>query len=169
MLSGVIILIMGKADSAVSLFKKGLNCAQSLLLVYGTELGMDNETALRIATAFGSGMGKMGETCGAVTGAFMIIGLRHGTAHSKDRRSKSRTYELVERFVEKFKARNNTIVCRELVGADMGTPGVGRIIMQKCPKYVHDSAELIEEILEIQAGETVSGQEQLHVPVKGHK
>jgi len=95
----------------------------------------------------------MGGTCGAVTGAFMVIGLKYGRTRVNDDEAKVKTYSLVKEFTEKFKARNGTIVCRELLGCDIGTPEGERIAREKklvsafCPKFVRDSVEILEEIL----------------------
>ncbi len=142
-----------KREHAVSCFKEGFSCSQAILSTYGPELGLDRQTALRAAQAFGGGMARMGETCGAVTGAFMIIGLKHGRTRADDREAKERTYELVQRFVRKFKFRNGSIVCKELLGYDLSTPEGRRLIKEKglidtlCPKLVQDASEIIEEIL----------------------
>jgi C_GCAxxG_C_C family probable redox protein len=110
---------MNNIDHAVSCFKEGFNCAQALLSTYGSQFGLDQEMALKAAGAFGGGMGRMGETCGAVTGAFMIIGLRHGKIKSEDEQTKEKAYSLVREFVEKFKSRNGSVLCRELLGCDI--------------------------------------------------
>lgn len=113
---------------------------------------MDYETALRIGSAFGGGMGLMGETCGAVTGAFMIIGLKYGATGAENRESKIKTYELVKKFTERFKARNDSIICRELICFDIGSkkdlnPDAWLTIIERCPEYITDAAEILEEIL----------------------
>ncbi len=121
------------------------------MAAYGVELGLDLETALRLSNAFGGGMGKMGEVCGAVTGAFMILGLIHGTADPDDEQSSEKTYDLVCRFSDAFRARHKTILCRELLGFHIGekemTPSANSIILKQCPGYVKDAAEFIDDIL----------------------
>ena len=84
---------MSKIDTAVSGFKEGFNCAQSVLSAFSEELGLTRETALKIACPFGGGMARQAETCGAVTGAFMVIGLKYGQASKADKASKNRTYD----------------------------------------------------------------------------
>ncbi len=96
----------------------------------------------------------MGETCGAVTGALIIIGLKYGAADINDKLLKVKTYALAGKFVKGFKTRNNSITCRDLIGFDIGarkelTGDDWMVISKQCPKYVADAAELIEEILEI--------------------
>jgi C_GCAxxG_C_C family probable redox protein len=142
---------MNKVEIATSLFKKGYNCSQALLVSYGIELGLNRKTAMKIASAFGGGIGRMGETCGAVTGAIMIIGLIYGKSRL-DKNAKAKTYELTRKFVKKFKARNNSIICRELIGIDISSnselnSNVNEIIKVKCPAYVQNAAEIIEEII----------------------
>ena len=144
---------MTKADNAVETFSKGFNCSQSVFSAYSEELGMDRERALRAACAFGAGMGRMCETCGAVTGAFMALGLKYGKVKPEDEPAKEKTYALVNEFAQEFKARNGTIVCKELLGCDMGTPEGMKFAKEhnlhttKCPKYVRDAAEILDRLL----------------------
>ena len=145
---------MDKVKQSVSCFKEGFNCSQSVFSTFAVEMGMDRDTALKVSQAFGGGMGgKMGETCGAVTGAFMVIGLKYGRVRVDDDEAKRKTYALVQEFTRRFKARNGTIVCRELLGCDIGTPDGERIAKEAklfstlCPGFVRDAAEIVEEIL----------------------
>jgi len=113
---------MNGPKEALSLFNEAFSCSQAVFASYAPSMGVDRETALRAAGAFGGGMGRMGETCGAVTGAFMLIGLKYGQTKAGDGNAKDRTYQLVREFVERFKARNRSILCRELLGVHIGTP-----------------------------------------------
>lgn len=140
---------------AVSIFKEGFNCSQAILSAYAEQLGLDRELSLKISGAFGGGMGRMGEICGAVTGAFMVIGLKYAKTRAEDEEKKEKTYRLVKEFVSRFKNRNGSIVCRELLGFDISTPEGMEQIKERnlfsllCPKFVHDSAEILEEILKL--------------------
>jgi C_GCAxxG_C_C family probable redox protein len=143
---------MGKADSAVACFNN-FNCSQAVFSTYCGDLGQDREAALKIACAFGGGMGHLGLTCGAVTGAFMLIGLKYGKYLPDDAAAKEKTYALVQEFSKRFKALHGTICCNELLGCDMNTPegeqyarenGLWRSL---CPKYVFDAATIIEDML----------------------
>ena len=113
---------MNRVELAVSCFEEGYTCSQALLSTYSVKFGLDREIALRIADGFGGGMGSMGETCGAVTGAFMVIGLKHGRTVVEDRDAHRKTNSLVNDFIRLFKHRNGSIVCRELLGCDISTP-----------------------------------------------
>lgn len=145
---------MGSVELAVSCFKEGFSCSQALLSTYATQFGLNREVALKVAGAFGGGMGHRGETCGTVTGAFMVIGLKYGRTIAGDRQSQDMTDSVVNEFVDRFKSRNRSIVCRELLDCDLSTPEGVRIFKEKnlratiCTKYVQDAAEIIEQILE---------------------
>jgi C_GCAxxG_C_C family probable redox protein len=142
-----------RVEEVAKTHAEGFSCAQALLAVYGPELGMDREMALRTAGGFGGGMGRMAGTCGAVTGAFMVIGLVHSMTKKGDLQQKEISYQIIQEFTRRFKARNKTTVCSELMGVDVSTPegfaeakakNIARTI---CPKYVRDAAEILEELL----------------------
>jgi len=141
-----------KIQNAVEKFEKGFNCSQAVLSSYCEQFGLDCNTALRIATGFGGGM-KIGETCGAVTGAFMVLGLKYGNATPEDKETKEKTYEMVIEFTNRFKARNGSVICRELLGCDISTPEGSKVAVEKglfssvCPRLVQDAAEILEEML----------------------
>lgn len=142
-----------RIEEAVKRHQSGFSCAQAILATYGPELGMDRETALKVAGGFGSGMGRMAGTCGAVTGAYMVIGLLHGMTKADDQKQKELSYEVVRRFAEKFRQRHGSLECRELMGVDVSRPEGLAVARQKnifrtvCPGYVRDAAEILEEIL----------------------
>ena len=134
-----------KAKDAVACFNGGFNCSQAILSTYCGELGLDREAALKLACGFGAGMGRLQETCGAVTGAYLVIGLKCGN-------DKEKTYSLVREFARRFEAKNKTANCRALLGVDLisgdkqvATERVKRV----CPKMVQDAAELLESILDL--------------------
>jgi C_GCAxxG_C_C family probable redox protein len=95
----------------------------------------------------------MGETCGAVTGAFMVIGLKYGKARAEDDGARDKTYELVGEFVARFKDRHGSIICKELLGYDLSNPLEGEAAKEKglfdtlCPQFVRNATEILEEIL----------------------
>ena len=144
---------MSKVESAVSCFKAGFSCSQSLLAAYGPQLGLDREMALKVAGAFGGGMARLGQTCGAVTGALMVIGLQHGKTKADDDEAKEACYHLVREFVEQFEARNGSLSCQELLGYNISIPEQRMLAKQQglfdalCPKIVRDAAEIVEQIV----------------------
>jgi C_GCAxxG_C_C family probable redox protein len=144
---------MSKVEKAVALFNQGFSCSQAVFTTYSEELGLDRTTSLRVSQAFGGGMAHLGEACGAVTGAFMLIGLKYGRIRAEDLDAKERTYALMRTFAEKFKARHGSIQCPCLLGLDLGTEEGMRLAKEKnlfqthCVKYVQNAAEIIEGIL----------------------
>jgi len=104
---------------------------------------------LKLANPFGGGLGKTGETCGAVTGALMIIGLKYGTADAADKEANARVYECGRKFLKEFRSRNAALRCRDLMGFDVYTrkkilSDESRVIFDLCPKYIRDAAEILE-------------------------
>ena len=116
-------------------------------------MGLERDLALRVAGAFGGGMARMGETCGAVTGALMVIGLKHGMTQAKDEEARDKTYKLAQELATRFKDRHRSIICRELLGYDLSSPEGRKAAHDKglfstlCPELVRDAAEIAEEIL----------------------
>jgi C_GCAxxG_C_C family probable redox protein len=106
-------------ECAVKLFKEGYNCSQSVIGAYYKELGMDFETAIKLTSSFGGGMGRLREVCGAVSSMFMIAGLKYGYIDPKDRSLKQKHYELIQMLSRCFIERNGSIICRELLGLDI--------------------------------------------------
>ncbi len=142
-----------KSDSAVQCFTNGFNCAQAVFTTYCEELGLDKETALKISCAFGGGMGLIGETCGAVTGAFMVIGLKYGKSKADDNAAKDKTYALVKEFSKRFKAEFGSVNCKELLKYDIGNleemkkAAEEGLFKSLCPRLVKRATEIVEEIL----------------------
>ena len=144
---------MNRSEKAVELFASGQNCAQAVLVAFSEGTALDPALAAKLAGGFGGGMGRMAGTCGAVTGAFLVLGLHRGSVSADDKAGKENTYRLVREFAVRFQARNGSIACRDLLGCDIGTTtgletakakGVFRTI---CPKLVRDAAEVLEEMM----------------------
>ena len=142
-----------KSEEAVERFRKGFNCSQAVLSVYAEEFGLCRETALKIACGFGGGMGRMALTCGAVTGAFMVIGLKYGNVDANEKEIKEKTYGLVREFARRFEKRNGSSICRELLGCDISGPeglksgkdnGLFGLV---CPGLVRDAVGILEEMM----------------------
>lgn len=107
-------------QKAEMLFKQGYNCSQAVLLAFCDELNMDKETAARLASSFGGGIGRMREVCGAVSGMCMVAGLCKGYSDPKDMEGKKRHYSLIQKMANEFKEKNSSIICRELLGLSAG-------------------------------------------------
>ena len=143
---------MSRVEQAVERFKNGFNCCQAVVGNYSEQFGLDSGQASKVATGFGGGM-RMGETCGAVTGAFMVLGLKHGNTTAEEKEAKARTYEMVIEYTNRFKARNGSVTCKELLDCDISRPDGMKAAQEDglfdsiCPKMVRDASEILEEML----------------------
>jgi len=143
-----------RADQAAACFLQGFNCSQAVLSVYCEELGLDRETALKLACGLGAGMGRRQETCGAVSGAYLVIGLKcgkfmEGSGPDGDP-AKEKTYALVREFARRFEAKNGSTNCRALFGMDMQCADreiVAERVKIFCTQMVRDAVEVLEGLL----------------------
>ena len=129
-------------------FPLNYNCAQTVFSLFASDLGIDERTALKIASGFGGGMARA-KTCGAVTGAYMVIGLKYGH-DTPDPDKKANTKMLIQRFNEEFQKKHGTLICSELTGFDISTPegsDAAReegIFLTKCPFFIKTACNLLE-------------------------
>jgi C_GCAxxG_C_C family probable redox protein len=144
---------MTKIEDALSNFRDDFNCAQSVFGAFASHYGLDIDKAFKISSGFGGGMGRSGRTCGAVTGAYMVIGLKYGMGLDKDRVAKNKTYQIVNDFSNKFQEKNGSMICRDILGCDITTPE-GReyfdrndLLEKRCFQCVKSAAEILQEIL----------------------
>lgn len=144
---------MTHAERAAALFRSGFSCSQAVFAAFSEDLGLGRETALKIAQPFGGGIAGTGSTCGAVTGALLVIGLKHGRSRPEDLAAKDRTYALVHEFLRRFREEQGTIVCRELLGVDLGTPAGHEaarrqgLFTERCAPLVARAADLLDALL----------------------
>lgn len=140
---------MKKSQQAIENFKT-LNCAQSVLLSYASELKLDEMTALKISAGFGGGM-AMAETCGAVTGAYMVLGLKVQTEGKTIQEIKAETKVAVKKFNELFIAKHGSLKCKKLLGVDISTPEGSAVANEKnlfntvCVELVGSAVEILEK------------------------
>ncbi len=145
---------MDHAKLAQDLFYQGYNCAQAVFCAFSEEMGLDLETAARLSSSFGGGMGRMREVCGAVSGALMALGLLRGYADPEDPEAKKTHYGLVQELAARFRAQNGTIVCRELLKDVKTTPGgipeartPEFYASRPCLRLVGEAAAILEDML----------------------
>jgi C_GCAxxG_C_C family probable redox protein len=143
-----------KQEQSIELFRNGYNCSQSVLSVFSEELGLKKDLAMKLASPFGSGIAYMQETCGAVTGALMVIGLKYGKGDNGTNEDKARAYDMSKHLMTEFKKTHQTVCCRELLdGLNMSTPeGMARIMELdyfriRCARYVRDAVQISEKII----------------------
>ena len=143
---------MSDVETAVGLFRDGCACSQAILGVYGPRLGLDENRAVRVAAGFAGGM-RLGETCGAVTGAFMVLGLAYCSDDCRTAEGRKAAYGAILSFADRFRQRHGSLVCKELLGCDISTPEGAKTAVEKglyrskCVDLVRGAAELVEGML----------------------
>jgi C_GCAxxG_C_C family probable redox protein len=142
-----------KVIRAGEIFDSGFNCAQAVLSTFSSDFGLDEREALRVAGAFGAGMGRMGRVCGAVSGALMTIGLVASKTRDGEDDEKEAGFGLAREFTRRFEAAHGSIDCRALIGVSLLTEA-GRaeadekgLFESRCRPLVEDAVRILEEIL----------------------
>ena len=144
---------MERSEKATSHFLSGCNCAQSVLLSYADDLQYSEELAKRISAGFGGGMGKQQETCGAITGAIMVLGMMKGEQGNKNDELQTFTYDLVKELLDRFKVDHGTTRCMDLIGCDLNTPEGSakfkdeQIKEKKCVNFIETSVKIVESLI----------------------
>jgi C_GCAxxG_C_C family probable redox protein len=144
--------IVSDVEAAVELFRKGCACSQAILATYGPGYGLKDADAMRVSAGFAAGM-RMAETCGVVTGAFMVLGLAHCAGSCRTINQRRPVYSAVAAFREQFRRQHGSLVCRDLLGCDITTPKGAkfaeekRLSQTKCVELVRSAAALLEKML----------------------
>ncbi len=137
-------------ETARALFAQGFSCSQAVLTAFAERHGLARDAALRLGCAFGGGVGRTGGTCGAVSGALLVLGLAHGRTTIEDVPARERTYALARAFRERFREAHGSEVCRELLGVDIGTPEGHAAAQQaglyrtRCPEFVASAVRIVD-------------------------
>ena len=143
---------MNHAQKARDLFLSGCSCSQAVFAAFADDFGMDEQTALRLASSFGGGMGGMRETCGAVSGMLMVAGLKWGYSEVGNLEKKTAHYARVRKLIDSFKAQHTTIVCRELLAhlgelkKDPSARTAEYYKVRPCVMFVETAARLLDEM-----------------------
>lgn len=146
---------MSNSEIARKNFEQGYNCAQAVFMIYAQRLGIDKEKALKLSSSFGGGMGRMREVCGAVSAMFMIAGLVNGYTENNNDEVKAAHYRLIQELAEKFKQRNGSIICRELLGLEkdennsfIPSKRTQQYYQERpCEDFVSDTCEIIDKYI----------------------
>jgi C_GCAxxG_C_C family probable redox protein len=145
---------MNKSEQARAvMLEHHLNCAQSVVSTYCEEFGLDRNLGLKVAMGFGGGMARTGKTCGAVTGAYMIMGLSQRINENNARESIERTYKLMLDFNREFMALHGSLNCKDLIKLDLAIPEQRakaqdrHLFATVCPDLVRDAAKIMESLL----------------------
>lgn len=148
-----------RIEKAISLFKEGYNCSQSVVAAFADMYGFSQEQALKMSASFGGGIGRMRQTCGAACGLFMLAGLETGCTDGKDRNGKEANYKVVQELAEEFRKRNGSLICAELLGLSKNAPTpvtpeartAEYYKKRPCVKMVEEAARIWREFLEKKA------------------
>ncbi len=142
-------------EHAKELFEKGYSCSQAIFAAFSDETGLDPETAIKISSSFGGGMGRLREVCGAVTGMFLVVGAKYGYTDPQDKFAKDEHYRLIQSLAKKFKERQGSIICRELLGREAGWDNPNSdertrdyYNVRPCTKFVVEAAIILDEYIE---------------------
>lgn len=129
-----------RVEKALELHKKGYNCAQAVACAYCDLFDMDEQTAFKAAEGYGAGMGGMQATCGAVSGAVMLAGLKNSSGDVSNR-TKGSTYKISRKIVADFEQKNGSTLCKELKGIET------KKVLRSCDGCIEDASRLVEQIL----------------------
>ena len=138
---------------AISAFKSGYNCAQSVVIAFADDLNFDKKVALSTAVGFGGGMGRLQETCGAVTGAFMVLGMSNSKKYMDNLDLKNATYQMIRQFDTKFKSIHSTTNCKALIQCDLSSEEghtfavEHKLFEQVCEKCITDAVTIVEDLI----------------------
>ncbi len=144
---------MTKSEEALATFMSGFTCSSAVFSTFSGEMGLDPDTAKKIACGFGAGISKTGNMCGAVSGAILVIGLKCGKTKKGDDAATEKTRGLVREFIREFTARHGSVNCTELVGYDLSDTEdyerarISGLFVTRCPGLVGDAASILEKIL----------------------
>lgn len=142
-----------RVERAVALFRSGCSCSQAVTAAYSDLFGLDEKTAMRVASGLGAGVGRLREVCGAVSGMAVLAGLKYGS-EMPDAGAKKETYAAVQAMAEAFRLKNGSIICRDLLGLarpeNDPTPSTRTEAYYKkrpCVALVEDAAVIVEQYL----------------------
>lgn len=133
---------MNRKEKAVENQKKGYNCSQAVACAFCDIVGIDEKTMFALTEGFGLGMGDRQGTCGALSGAIIILGMKSSGADPQNPTTKAETYKIVRELKARFKEKNSSEICYELKGGNNNN-----IPLRSCQGCVEDAAEILEDIL----------------------
>lgn len=145
---------MTRKEKAMQSFLDGYNCSQCMMLAFEDLLTIDIDTALKIASPFGGGMGRLREVCGSVSGMFMVLGFLKGYSTPGDYEGKKELYEHIQELARRYEEANGSIICRDLLGLsvqreeatpEQRTPDYYK--KRPCAEKIGSAAEILDSYL----------------------
>ena len=140
-------------EKARELFEEGYNCAQAVFGAFVDLTGLESDSAMKLASPFGGGIGRLREVCGAVSGMYMVLGVLYGYDDPKAKEEKSELYKKVQDLAQKFKELHGSIICREMLGEKAGHGHVPEArtpeyyAARPCTRACMDAARLLDEFI----------------------
>jgi C_GCAxxG_C_C family probable redox protein len=131
-------------------FEQGFSCSQAIFTTFAPQFGVGDDIAGKIASPFGGGIARQGETCGAVTGALMVLGLKYGALGEEN---KDKIYQVSQEFLRRFQEQHTFIKCKQLINYDISQPvelqaaREAKVFTQICPILVKTAAEIVQSML----------------------
>jgi C_GCAxxG_C_C family probable redox protein len=141
-------------EKAIESFRDGLNCSQAVVTSFAETLNFDSNMAEIVSCGFGGGMGRLGETCGAVTGSYMALGIFNCKKFKNNSDRKEATYAMVQEFSKKFLQINGSTDCKALIKCDLKTEEGQKYAKENnlfgtvCEKCIKDSIKLVNQLIE---------------------
>jgi C_GCAxxG_C_C family probable redox protein len=141
-------------QKAVDYFEQGYSCSQSIALAFLGDI-INTETILRFLSAFGGGMGRTGQTCGAISGGMAVLGFYLGQTSPQETEKKEALYSVCQNWMAEFQKAFDQTTCNGLLGFDIGNPSQRLIakeqgvFSERCPSIVRKSAEVTGAILDL--------------------
>ncbi len=142
-----------EVENAVTFYKQGYTCTQSILASFAGRYGFSQDLAFRLGEPFGAGTSCSNDMCGSVTGAIMVLGLQYGSTLSDDEVARVNTYRHVHMLIQRFKEIHGSIQCPDLLGYSLSDPQQLQTVLEKglftqlCPDLVRDAAQILLELL----------------------
>lgn len=138
---------------AAELFLEGYNCAQAVVVAFCDKTGLEEHQAARMASAFGGGIGRLREVCGAVSGMMMVLSLLYGYDTPGDDVRKKVLYTQVQALAAKFREENGSIICREILKNPPSdpnpTPRTAEFYAKRpCARMVVTAGRLLDQFME---------------------
>ncbi|MBE6072551.1 MAG: C_GCAxxG_C_C family protein [Clostridium butyricum] len=141
---------MNKSEQAMYYFENGCNCSQAVLMAYAEELNIEKDIVQKVAVTFGGGMSKAGKTCGCLSGALMVLGLKYGEKSAEILSQRISAYNQGGKFIKLFNEEFGATECKELIKLDLNKKddmekAQKEVFGNRCKRMVSKTVELLEE------------------------
>ena len=142
-----------KQKLAAEVFNSGCNCAQAVLTSFSDLLKMDKDQLMAVSAGFGGGMGKLQDTCGAATGAYMVFSIYTSHRTQDNIQAKDESALMIRRFSKRFAEIEGSTNCKKLIGVNLNTEEGQQEAREKdlfnkiCGRCVSTSVGIVEEII----------------------